>query len=70
MVLQNWSQSSTDELLKFIDKETITTQLVSGGIDGQYFNLGVPDELRRLLNLNKIFFYWDTDHKVMLAENI
>ena len=58
----------TYELLKIIDKETITTQLVSGGTDGQYFNLGVPDEFRRLLNLNKIYFYWDAAHKVMLAE--
>ena len=57
-----------DELLKIIDKEIITTQFVSGGTDGQYFNLGVPDELWRLLNLNKIFFYWDPAHKGMLAE--
>ena len=57
-----------DELLEIIDKETITTQLALGGTDGQYFNLGVPDELRRLPNLNKIFFYSDPAHKVMLAE--
>ena len=57
-----------DELLKIIDKEIITTQLVSGGTDGQYFNLGVPNELWRLLNHNKILFYWDPAHKVMLAE--
>ena len=59
----------TYELLKIIDKETITTQLVSGGTDGQYFNLGDPGELRRLLNLDYIFFYWDPAHKVMFAQN-
>ena len=41
---------------------------MSGGTDGQYFNLGVPDELRRNLNLKKIFFYWDPAHRIMLAE--
>lgn len=39
------------------------------GFDGQYFNLGIPGHLTRLLNLdNNVNFGWDWAHKLQLCE--
>ena len=60
------AQSAASELIKIVDKESISTQLVPAGTDGQYC-LGFPQNLREILNLKKAFFYWDPSHQ--LAEN-
>ena len=50
------AQSAVSELIKIVDKESISIQLVSAGTDGQHFNLSFPEKLREILNLKKAFF--------------
>ena len=63
------AQSAASELMKIVEKESIDTQPVCIGTDGQYFHLGFPMHLREILDLKKAFFYWDTAHRLVLAEN-
>ena len=57
-----------DQFKKVLNFDYISSQLVGGGTDGQYFGLHFEDHLTDKLSLLKPFYSWDPAHRVMLAE--
>lgn len=62
------AEAVVKELKKNLNPETISTQLVGGGTDGQYFKLHVDRHLIEILGLLKAFFSWDLVHRANLGE--
>jgi hypothetical protein len=62
--------NSVGECLKMVmDAESIPSQLVAGGMDGQYFSLHFRQGMQELFALKKCFYTHDPAHRFMLSDN-
>jgi hypothetical protein len=60
--------SAVEELRKILNFDHVSTQVIGGGTDGQYFTLHFEDHLDAILQLKKSFYTWDPAHRSMLGE--
>jgi hypothetical protein len=60
--------SLTTELKQILKQQNIPSQLIGGGVDGQYILLGVLNHLTNQLRLLKPFYSWDPTHRLNLAD--
>jgi hypothetical protein len=63
------AESVAEQLRRIMPQNSIGTQVVAGGMDGQYFILHFRQSLDEMCRLKRCFYTHDPAHRFMLADN-